>query len=73
MNNKQAWHAVSVLQGHIAGLRLKVSNYNKQALEGNLSVINSIANAQLEIIILEEIIATLSAQAQEFVQEITAE
>lgn len=73
MNNKQAWHAVSVLQSHIADLRIKVSNYNKEALEGNLSVINSIANAQLEIVILEEIIGTLSAQAQEFVKEVIAE
>lgn len=73
MNNKQAWHAISALQSHTAGLRLRVSKYNKQALDGDLSVINQIANAQLEIIILEEIIGTLSAQAQEFVQEITAE
>ena len=71
MNNKQAWHAVSALQSHTADLRIKVSKYNKQALEGNLSVMNQIANVQTEIQIIDEVIATLAPQAEEFVKEIT--
>ena len=71
MNNQQAWHAVSALQSHIASLRIKVSKYNKQALDGNLSVMNQITNIQAEIKIFETIIATLAPQAQEFVDEIT--
>jgi len=71
MDNKQAWHTISVLQSHNAGLRIRLSKYNNQVLNGDMSVMISIENAQTEIKIMEDIIATLAAQAEEFIKEIT--
>lgn len=71
MDNKQAWHTINVLQSHNAGLRIRLSKYNNQVLNGDMSVMISIENAQTEIKIMEDIIATLATQAEEFIKEIT--